>query len=49
MKKPESYRPPDRISGMPDLREIADVLEEGAKETTKCCATGTCDDDDDDD
>jgi len=43
MIKPESDRPLDRISGMLDLQEIAKILEEGPKETTKCCATGTCD------
>ena len=42
MRKPETDQPAEEISGAMQLEEIAQVLKEGPKETTKCCATGTC-------
>jgi hypothetical protein len=33
----------NKISGAIELQEIAEILENGPRETTKCCATGTCD------
>jgi len=45
-KEPEKRLTQSReneISGTIELWEIAKILENGSRETTKCCATGTCD------
>jgi len=43
MTRPETDQKAEEISGAGELKEIAEILEQGPKETTKCCATGTCD------